>query len=73
MTKRNLESNVEPFTPETLARRMIEQYGDEAGLQAAMNADRFYENNQNHIARIWHETAKIIEAVRLAREAIGKA
>lgn len=67
----DLVSNVEPFTPEALARQMIERYGDDAGLQAAMNADHFYEHNQNHIAKIWHEASKIIEAVRLIQKAAG--
>lgn len=67
----DIPSNVEPFTPEVLARQMIERYGDEAGLQAAMNADHFYEHNQNHIAKIWYEASKIIEAVRLLKEAVG--
>jgi hypothetical protein len=67
-----LESNVEPFTAETLARRLIEQYGDQAAIQAALNADRFFEHNQNHIAKIWYEASKIIEAVRLAKEAAGR-
>lgn len=64
-------SNVAPFTPESLARRMIEQYGDEADMQAAMNADYYYEQNQNHIAKIWHETTKIIRAVQLLGKAAG--
>lgn len=64
-----LESNVEPFTPEVLARRLIEQYGDQAAIQAALNADHFYERNDEAVANIWHEAARIINAV----EAIGRA
>ena len=67
----DIASNVEPFTPESVARRTIEIYGDEAGLQAAMNADYFYAENKNHIAKIWHEASKIIEAARLVKEASG--
>jgi quinol monooxygenase YgiN len=68
----DLETNVEPFTPEVLARRMIEQYGDQAAFQAAMNADHFFENNQNHIAKIWQEASKIIAAVQAIMRAAGK-
>ena len=64
-----LETNVEPFTPEVLARRLIEQYGDQAAIQAALNADRFYARNDEAVANIWHEAARIISAV----EAIGRA
>ena len=64
-----LESNVEPFTPEVLARRLIEQYGDQAAIQAALNADHFYARNDEAVANIWHEAARIINAV----EAIGRA
>lgn len=35
----------EPLTPENLARRLIEQYGDKADIQAALNADHFYARN----------------------------
>ena len=66
-----LTSNVEPFTPEVVARRTIELYGDEASIQAAMNADHFYAENKNHIGKIWHEVVKIIEAVRLVKESAG--
>ena len=69
---RDLEPNFEPLTPEALARQMIERYGDDdAGFQAAMNSDHFYEHNQNHIAKIWHDASKIIEALRLIRIAVG--
>jgi len=66
-----LVSNVEPFTPEVVARRTIELYGDEAGIQAAMNADHFYAENKHHIAKVWHEAAKVIEAIRQIKEASG--
>lgn len=65
------DPNAEPFTPETLARHTIARFGDEAGLQASLNADHFYEHNQIHIARIWYEAAKIIEATRQIKEAAG--
>jgi len=64
-----METNVEPFTPEVLARRLIEQYGDQASIQAALNADHFYARNDEAVANIWHEAARIINAV----EAIGRA
>ncbi len=41
MTYSDLETNVEPFTPEVLARKTIEQYGEQADIQAALNADHF--------------------------------
>ena len=67
----DLISNVEPFTPEVVARRTIELYGDEAGIQAAMNADHFYAENRCQIAKVWHEAAKVIEAVRQIKEGSG--
>lgn len=67
-----MESNVEPFTPEVLARRLIEQYGDEAALQAALNADHFFMRNDDHVANIWYEASKIITAVQLIGRATGR-
>jgi len=67
-----LETNVEPFTPGVLARRLIEQFGDQASIQAALNADHFYARNDNHIAKIWHEASKIIVAVQKIRDAAGR-
>jgi hypothetical protein len=58
------ETNVEPFTPEVLARRLIEQYGHEAAIQAALNADYLYSRNDEALANIWHEAAKIINVVQ---------
>ena len=55
-----LETNVEPFTPEVLARRLIEQYGDQAAIQAALNADHFYARNDEAVANIWHVAARIL-------------
>ncbi len=68
----NLISNVEPFTLEVLARRLIEQWGDQAETQAALNVDHFHDRNDNHMAKVWNETLKIITAVRLGRAAAGK-
>ena len=67
----NLKTNVEPFTPEVLARRLIEQYGDQADIQAAQNADHFYERGDEAVANIWHETTKIVRAVQLLVRASG--
>jgi quinol monooxygenase YgiN len=67
----DLESNVEPFTPEVLARRLIEQWGDQAETQASLNADHFYAHNDNAIAKIWHKASKIIAAVRPIHKAAG--
>jgi hypothetical protein len=68
----NLISNVEPFTPEVLARRLIEQWGDQAETQAALNVDHFHVRNDNHIAKVWNEALKIITAIRLVRQAVEK-
>ena len=66
-----LASNVEPFAPEVVSRRTIERFGNKASLQAAMNAGHFNARNDNHIAKIWYEASKIIEATRLIKEAAG--
>jgi hypothetical protein len=66
-----LETNVEPFTSEVLARRSIEQYGDQAAMQAALNADHLYARNEEAVANIWHEAVRIIEAVEAIRRAAG--
>ena len=66
-----LETNVEPFTPEVLARRLIEQYGDQAAMQAALNADHFYARNDEAVANVWHEAVKIIEAVEAIYRVAG--
>ena len=71
MTYDNLESNVEPFTPEVLARKMIEQYGDQADIQAALNADHFYERGDEAVANVWHEASKVIRAVQAIVRAAG--
>lgn len=71
MTYDDLETNVEPFTPEILARKMIEQYGDQADIQAALNADQFYERGDEAVANVWHETSKIIRAVQAILRAAG--
>jgi hypothetical protein len=68
----DVETNVEPFTPEVLARRLIEQYGDAAALQAALNADHFFMRNDDHVAKIWYEASRIITAVQLIGRATGQ-
>jgi hypothetical protein len=67
----DLETNVEPFTPEVLARRLIEQWGDQAETQAALNADHFYDRNDDHIGKIWYEASRLITALRLKKIAEG--
>ncbi|MES2291791.1 MAG: hypothetical protein V4527_00650 [Pseudomonadota bacterium] len=67
-----LETNVEPFTPEVLARRLIEQYGDQAAIQGALNADHFYERGDEAVANIWHEAVRIINAVESLMRVAGK-
>jgi hypothetical protein len=47
----DLPSNVEPFAPKVLARWMIQRHGD-WDIEAAMTADRFFESNQNYIAKV---------------------
>ncbi len=71
MTYDDLETNVEPFTSEVLARKMIKQYGDQADIQAALNADHFYERGDEAVANIWHEASKIIRAVQAIVRAAG--
>ena len=71
VTYDDLETNVERFTPEVLARKMIEQYGDQADIQAAQNADHFYAQNNEAVANIWHEATKIIRAVQVIVRAAG--
>lgn len=66
-----LEANVETFTAEVLARRLIEQYGDQADIQAALNADHFYVRDDEVIVNIWHEATKIISAVQAIVRARG--
>jgi hypothetical protein len=67
----DLPSNVEPFTPEVLARRTIERYGDAAEFHAAMQSDIFEERGNRPVAKIWYRASQIIEAVRKLKEAAG--
>ncbi|MBN9546950.1 MAG: hypothetical protein J0I19_15895 [Alphaproteobacteria bacterium] len=71
MTYINVEADAVPFTPEALARHMIERYGDWADLEASILADRFFGDNQNHIAKVWYDTVKTISAIRMIKEAGG--
>ncbi len=63
------ESNVEPFTAENVARRLVMKYGDQASIQAALNADHFYAHNDPQTAKIWHDAMKLID--KLPREVRG--
>lgn len=47
------ESNVEPFTPATAARRLTTEYGGQAWIIAAMRAGEAVEANRPEIARVW--------------------
>jgi len=67
----DLESNVEPLTPELLATRTIQRYGKDAKLHASMQAAIFDDRGNDTVAKIWKRAARIIDAVRKLKEDSG--
>lgn len=64
-----LESNVEPFTAQTVADRLIQKYGEMASSEALRQAHACFAANLYGIAQVWHAAARVIEARQ--REDVG--
>jgi hypothetical protein len=59
-----MDANCEPLTPESAARQMIRQHGEDAWLWAAIQADQYFANNQVRHARIWYEALQVIDRLQ---------
>jgi hypothetical protein len=56
-----MESNIESFTSEAVAEWLLLKYGDQASIQAALQADHCFAHNDLVTANLWHAAMKLTD------------
>lgn len=61
MTWEEMESNVEPMTPETVARRLAASHGQDAAREALTLADGYFQAGMRETAMAHARAAEMLE------------